>query len=113
MTASLPVGPTPDTLELVDQDRILTIGLRGSPAQIAVVSTDPLEVVDVVTIAGPGTIAGHQWTSANGRWTVAAFEGGPLPGIALVDHRTGEIVTAPFPNGGRPHGLDVDRRAGR
>jgi hypothetical protein len=49
----LAVGPTRDTLELVDPGRMLTVGLRGTPAQIAVVRTDPLRVVKILTIAGP------------------------------------------------------------
>ncbi len=102
------VGPTPDTLELVDHDRMLTVGLRGTPAQIAVVRTDPLRVVRILTIAGPGTIAGHQWTSRNGSRTIAAFEG-PGAGLAIIDHVGGNIVTVPFPGGGRPHGLDMAR----
>ena len=108
VTEVVQVGPMPDTLQLVDHDRTLTVGLRGTPAQVAVVDLDSLEV-ETITIAGDGTIAGHQWTSPNGRWTIAAFEGGTTPGIAVIDHRTGEIVTEPFPGGGRPHGLDVDR----
>ena len=70
--------------------------------------TDPLRVVKVLTIAGPGTIAGHQWTSRNGRWTIAAFEG-PGAGLAIIDHVGGDIDTVPYPGGGRPHGLDLAR----
>ncbi len=102
------VAPSPDTLELVDHDRMLTVGLRGTPAQIAVVRTDPLRIAKVLTIAGPGTIAGHQWTSRNGRWTIAAFEG-PGAGLAIIDHVGGDIDTVPYPGGGRPHGLDLAR----
>ena len=111
------VSPMPDTLQLVDHDRMITVGLRGSPAQIQTVSTDPLELDGVaLTIAGAGTTAGHQWTSPDGRWTLAAFEGGTTPGLARIDHRTGEIVTVDFPRSeklpdqpSRPHGLDVER----
>jgi hypothetical protein len=104
--------------KIADHDRLLTIGLRGTPAQILLVRTDPLEIVGAgpLTIAGPGTIAGHQWTSPNGRWTIAAFEGGSTPGFAVIDHRSGAIVTEPFPTmetfpgmPSRQHGLDVDR----
>ena len=107
----LPVGPMPDTIELVDHDRLLTIGLRGNPAQLAVIRTDALDKVETITVAPEATtLLGHQWTSPNGRWTVAAFEGGQTPGVALIDHRTGEITRAPFPAAGsRPHGLDVER----
>jgi DNA-binding beta-propeller fold protein YncE len=113
----LMIGPMPDTLQLVDHDRTITVGLRGTPAQILTVGTDPLEVDgEPITIGGAGTVAGHQWTSPNGRWTLAAFEGGTTPGLARIDHRTGEIVTAEFPRSAtspelpsRPHGLDVER----
>jgi DNA-binding beta-propeller fold protein YncE len=108
VAAELTVGPAPDTLELVDHGRILTVGLRGNPAQLAVVSTDPLQVIEILTIAGPGTLAGHQWTSPNGRWTYAAFEG-PGAGLAIIDHQSHQIDTIPYPGGGRPHGLDVAR----
>lgn len=94
----------PDTLQLSRNGKQLTVGLRGTPAQVAVVDTDSLAVTAVVTI--PGTLAGHQWTSPNGRWTFAAFEG-PAPGTAVIDHELNEVVDVlPFPGGGQPHGID-------
>jgi DNA-binding beta-propeller fold protein YncE len=98
----------PDTLRLARGDRLLTVTLRTLPAEAVVVDTrtfayerirlgDPLETT---------TIAGHQWTSRNGRFTFAAFEGGTSPGVAVIDHREGNSVqTLPYP--GRPHGVDL------
>src|SRR3954470_17208736 len=61
ITAAIPLGPTPDTLQLSANEKLLTVGLRGTPAQLAIIDTDSL-VPTLVTIGGPGTIAGHQWT---------------------------------------------------
>jgi DNA-binding beta-propeller fold protein YncE len=96
----------PDTLKLARRDRMLTIGLRTTPAQVAVVDTRTFEY-ELVTIGGAGTIAGHQWTSRNGRFTFAAFEGGASPGVAVIDHRGGNEVLPPLAYPGRPHGVDL------
>jgi DNA-binding beta-propeller fold protein YncE len=68
----------PDTLQLSANEKLLTVGLRspGPPLwhRWLVVNTSTMEV-DVVTIGGVGTIAGHQWTSPNGQYTYGAFEG--------------------------------------
>ena len=37
--ASFPLGPAPDTLQLAEKGKLLTVGLRGSPAQVAFVDT--------------------------------------------------------------------------
>jgi hypothetical protein len=104
ITAAVPLGPMPDTLQLSQNELELTVGLRGMPAQVAVVNTRTLSS-EVITIAGPGTIAGHQWTSPSGRITFAAFEG-PGAGVAVIDHRRGSVTqTLDYP--GRPHGLIV------
>jgi DNA-binding beta-propeller fold protein YncE len=103
----------PDTLELSANEKLLTVGLRTSPAQMAVVDTRTLsyQIVDLVPdpLKRPGTIAGHQWTSPNGRVTFAAFEGGPAPGVAVIDHRAANQVVATLPYPGRPHGIDHAR----
>ena len=62
------------------------------------------------------TIAGHQWTSPNGRTTFAAYEGGSNPGVAVIDHRAGNAVVQTFsyvatPRS-RPHGVDLVPRSG-
>jgi DNA-binding beta-propeller fold protein YncE len=96
----------PDTLGLARRDRVLTIGLRTTPAQLAVVDTRTFDY-ELVTIGAAGTIAGHQWTSSNGRFTFAAFEGGPTPGVAVIDHRDENEVVDTLPYAGRPHGVDL------
>jgi len=107
ITATIPLGPTPDTLRLSANEKLLTVGLRGTPAQVAVIDTETL-VSQIVTIGGPGTIAGHQWTSPNGRYTFAAFEG-PEAGLAVIDHEQGNLVVQTLPYAGRPHGIDFAR----
>jgi DNA-binding beta-propeller fold protein YncE len=96
----------PDTLQLAAGDRLLTVGLRAMPAQVAVVDTRTLEyeLVRIGPFADATTIAGHQWTSRHGRYTFAAFEGGGSPGVDVIDHRDGNRVVASFPYLARPGG---------
>ena len=61
-----------------------------------------------MTIGGAGTTAGHQWASANGRYTFAAFEG-PGAGVAVIDHEAGGDVVETLRYDGRPHGIDFAR----
>jgi DNA-binding beta-propeller fold protein YncE len=107
ITATIPLGPLPDTLQLSNNEKQLTVGLRGTPAQVAVVDTRTL-TFQTVTIGGPGTIAGHQWTSRKGDITFAAFEG-PGAGVAVIDHRQGNVVVRTLDYAGRPHGLILVR----
>src|SRR5262245_7791188 len=72
----------PDTMQLSANEKLLTIGLRTSPAQLAVVNTEDFSY-ELVNLAGAGTTAGHQWTSPSGRYTFASFEGGTAPGVAV------------------------------
>jgi DNA-binding beta-propeller fold protein YncE len=104
---TISLGPAPDTLRLSANEKLLTVGLRGSPAKVAIVDTGTL-TYDVVTIGGPGTIAGHQWTSPSGHFTFAAFEG-PGAGLAVIDHRAGNAVVQTLAYPGRPHGVDFAR----
>jgi outer membrane protein assembly factor BamB len=99
----------PDTLRLSAGERQLTIGLRTMPAQLAVVDTETFEyeLVRLGSILETNTIAGHQWTSRNGRFTFAAFEGGTSPGVAVIDHRDGNRIVQTLPYPGRPHGVDL------
>src|SRR5688572_23970501 len=94
----------PDTMQLSANEKLLTIGLRTSPAQLAVVDTDDFSY-ELVNLAGSGTTAGHQWTSPSGRITFASFEGGTDPGVAVIDHRRGNQVIRTLPYAGRPHGV--------
>ena len=98
----------PDTLRLSANEKLLTVGLRTSPAQIAVVNTSDFSH-EIVTLSAPGeatTIGGHQWTSPSGRFTFASFEGGASPGVAVIDHADGNQVVQRLPYAGRPHGVD-------
>ena len=104
---TIPLGPMPDTLRLTANEKLMTVGLRGTPAQVAIVDTDTF-ASKIVTIGGPGTIAGHQWTSKNGRFTYAAFEG-PGAGVAVIDHRLDDAVVQTLDYPGRPHGVDFAR----
>jgi DNA-binding beta-propeller fold protein YncE len=100
----------PDTLRFSRNDKLLTIGLRSMPAQVAVVDTRTFEH-ELVSIGRvplvSGTTAGHQWTSPNGRYTYAAFEG-PDAGVAVLDHRAGNNVVKWFDYPNRPHGVDLE-----
>jgi len=107
ITATVPLGPAPDTLQLSANQKLLTVGLRGTPAQVAIVDTGTLDY-DVVTIGGTATIAGHQWTSPNGHFTFAAFEG-PGAGVAVIDHEQGNTIVQTLDYPGRPHGVDFAR----
>jgi DNA-binding beta-propeller fold protein YncE len=99
------VGTQPDTLQLTPDGRTLVVALRGKPAQLVFVDTRSFTASAPLTIAGADTTAGHHFLSANGRFTVAAFEG-PAAGVAVVDN-TSKCVVATYadPGGGRPHGI--------
>jgi hypothetical protein len=106
VTSSFTLGPLPDTLQLSPNGKLLTVGLRGSPAQVAIVDTRTL-AFDIVSIGPAGsatTIAGHQWTSPDGRFTFAAFEGTGA-GVAVIDHNQGNAVVQTLDYPGRPHGV--------
>jgi DNA-binding beta-propeller fold protein YncE len=112
---SVTIGEQVDTLDLQPNQKNLSVGLRGPaplPSRVAVVDLVSFESADVRfwTIPG-GTLTGHQWTSANGRFTYAAFEGADA-GVALIDHKTDVVMKLP-PIGGRPHGIDVTGPCGR
>jgi DNA-binding beta-propeller fold protein YncE len=100
------IGVQPDTMQLTNDGTTLVVGLRSLP-QMALMDTDTLEVRHVLF---PGfSISGHEWLSANGKYTFIAVENGntALPGaIAVVNNRTGEVVaTWTYPGGPWPHGV--------
>jgi DNA-binding beta-propeller fold protein YncE len=109
VVANLNLGSNtlPDTLQLSANEKLLTVGLRAMPAQVAIIDTATLEY-EIVTIGGAGTVAGHQWTSPNGRFTFAAFEG-PGAGVAVIDHQQGNAIVQTLDYPGRPHGVDFAR----
>jgi DNA-binding beta-propeller fold protein YncE len=102
----------PDTLRLARGDRLLTVSLRTMPAELVLVDTRTFEQarVRLGSILESTTVAGHQWTSRNGRFTFAPFEGGANPGVAVVDHEADNAVVGTLPYPGRPHGVDLARR---
>ena len=79
------------------------------PAQVAVVDTRTFEyeLVRIGPLLDTTTIAGHQWTSRNGRFTFAAYEGGTSPGVAVIEHKQGSAVIGTLDYPGRPHGVDL------
>ena len=97
----------PDTLQLSADERLLTIGLRTMPAQVAVVDTRTFAytLVRIGPLLETNTVAGHQLTSRNGQFTFAAYEGGTGPGVAVIDHRAGNQVVGTLDYPGRPHGV--------
>ena len=99
----------PDTVRLSANGKQLTVGLRTMPAQVAVVDTRTFdyELVGIGPLLETTTIAGHQWTSQNGRFTFAAYEGGTTPGVAVIDHRAGDQILQRLDYPGRPHGVDL------
>jgi DNA-binding beta-propeller fold protein YncE len=99
----------PDTLRLSASGKLLTVTLRTMPAEMAVIDTRTFEyeLVRLGPILEANTLAAHQWTSANGRYTFAAYEGGTAPGVAVIDHRAGNQIVATLAYAGRPHGVDL------
>jgi DNA-binding beta-propeller fold protein YncE len=102
----------PDTLRLARNGKLLTVTLRTMPAEMAVIDTRTFEfeLVRLGPVLESTTLAAHQWTSPNGRYTFAAYEGGSSPGVAVVDHRAGNEIVATLAYPGRPHGVDLAPR---
>jgi len=100
------IGVQPDTLQMTNDGKTLVVGLRSIP-QMALMDTATL---DVRFVNFPGySISGHEWLSANGKYTFMALESSSTtsPGaIGVVDNRTGEVLdTWPYPGGPWPHGV--------
>jgi YVTN family beta-propeller protein len=109
VTGEVTLPAAADTLQLTPDGKQLMVALRGLPAQLSVVETKTLKILQTIDLAGSGTIAGHNWSSANGRYSFVSFEGGSAPGVAVADHRAGTVVqTLAYPGGGRPHGVYYD-----
>ncbi|HEX2191598.1 MAG TPA: YncE family protein [Acidimicrobiales bacterium] len=108
IVASVPVGDQPDTLRLTNNGKTLVVAVRGSPAEVDLVDTATLAVTRILIA---GTTTGHQWLSANGRYTFVAVEGpAGVAGVAVIDNRAAaEVARYPYPGGGRPHGLFYER----
>lgn len=97
----------PDTLRLSANEKLLTIGLRTSPAQLAVMDTETLavQIVDLAPANSGTTTGGHQWTTPNGQYTFASYEGAASAGLVVIDHRGGNQVVQRLPYPGGPHGV--------
>ena len=100
------IGTMPDTLQLTNDGKTLVVGLRATP-QLAFMDTETLAVRHV-TFPGFG-ISGHEWLSANGKFTFIALESlvTTQPGaIAVVENDSAAIVdTWQYPGGPWPHGV--------
>jgi DNA-binding beta-propeller fold protein YncE len=91
----------PDTLSLTPDRKTLVVGLRGTPARMALIDTETLATTYV---ALTGTTTGHQWLSADGMFTCIAVES--PGGVAVVDNEAAvQIDFYPYPGGPRPHGV--------
>jgi DNA-binding beta-propeller fold protein YncE len=97
----------PDTLSLTNDGKTLVVGLRASPlvparARAALIDTQTLTTTYVEMPAH--TTTGHQWLSANGKFTFMAVES---PGaIAVIDNEAADVVAEyPYPGGSRTHGV--------
>ncbi len=96
----------PDTLSLTNDGKLLVVGLRASPsgrARAALIDTATLTTRYVEMPVH--TTTGHQWLSANSKYTFMAVES---PGaLAVIDNDAGALVDDyPYPGGAtRPHGV--------
>jgi len=101
------IGIQPDTMQITNDGRTLVVGLRSIPEQMALMDTETL-TVRFVAFPGYG-ISGHEWLSANGKYTFIALESADVakPGaIGVVDNRSGGILDIwPYPGGPWPHGV--------
>jgi YVTN family beta-propeller protein len=101
----VPTSAQPVTIQLSPDGKQLAVALRSTPAGMVLMDTGTLAVTPVSL---PGTVAGHNWFSADGRYSFVAVEG-TTSGVVVVDNRDGSVVAVhPYPNGGRPHGIYVE-----
>jgi YVTN family beta-propeller protein len=100
------IGVQPDTMQMTNDGKTLVVGLRSIP-QMALMDTETLQV-RFVSFPGYG-ISGHQWLSANGRYTFIALEStsvGAPGGIGVVGNNSGQIIDIwTYPGGPWPHGV--------
>lgn len=97
----------PDTLALTNDGKTLVVGLRSSPlvparARAALIDAETLKTTYVEMPAH--TTTGHQWLSANGKFTFMAVES--PGGVAVIDNEAETLVADyAYPGGLRPHGV--------
>jgi YVTN family beta-propeller protein len=101
----IPVGDQPDTVQIAPDESFLVVALRATPAEVDVIDLPDVSVSKVVF---PGVrLTGHNWLSANGRYTFVSLD--DPGGVGVIDHRTNSIVTTwPYPGGGSVHGMFYD-----
>jgi YVTN family beta-propeller protein len=101
----IPVGDQPDTVQIAPDQRFLVVALRATPAEVDVVNLKTY-AVDKIVFAGV-RVAGHNWLSANGRYTFVSLD--DPGGVGVIDHRTNAIVAKwTYPGGGSVHGMFYD-----
>jgi YVTN family beta-propeller protein len=99
------VGDQPDTVQIAPDESFLVVALRGTPAEVDIVSLRTFSVTKVVF--NGVRIAGHNWLSANGRYTFVSLD--DPGGVGVIDHRANSIVaTWSYPGGGSVHGMFYD-----
>jgi DNA-binding beta-propeller fold protein YncE len=102
------VGDQPESLILTPGERTLIVSLRGTPARLAFVDTDPLELEGTLDVAGDGTFGDLAVAAPDGRFVYMTFDltAGGQGGVAKVDVRRRAVVdTFLYPGDGRPHGI--------
>jgi DNA-binding beta-propeller fold protein YncE len=106
LTGETFIGVQPDTLQMTNDGKTLVVGLRSVP-QMALMDTATLHV-RWVTFPGYG-ISGHEWLSANGKYTFVALESQTIgnPGaVAVVENASAETLAIwQYPGGPWPHGV--------
>jgi hypothetical protein len=101
----IPVGDQPDTVQIAPDESFLVVALRATPAEVDVVDLHTFAVKKIVFTGV--RLAGHNWLSANGRYTFVSLD--DPGGVGVIDHRTNTIVaTWPYPGGGSVHGMFYD-----
>jgi YVTN family beta-propeller protein len=101
----IPVGDQPDTVQIAPDESFLVVALRATPAEVDVIDLRSFSVSKVV-FAGE-RLAGHNWLSANGRYTYVSLD--DPGGVGVIDHRTNSIVRKwTYPGGGSVHGMFYD-----
>jgi DNA-binding beta-propeller fold protein YncE len=101
------IGVQPDTLQMTNDGKTLVVGLRSVPWQMALMDTETLDVRFVAF--KDYSISGHEWLSANGKYTFIALESKDTtqPGaIGVVENASGTVLDIwPYPGGPWPHGV--------
>lgn len=110
------VGDQPESLILKPGERTLIVSLRGTPARLAFVDTDPLALEGTLDVAGAGTFGDLAVASPDGRFVYMTFDAMPggQGGVAKVDvHRRAVVDMFLYPGVGRPHGVAYVAGRGR